>query len=178
MMRAVLLIISVFLVGCVHTYEMNSGGAGTPQARVSKGAAFFVGVSENGRLQDRIYYDSGEMLTRAIVEALERHGAKVRAAKDPATVEENLANARSKSAQYLIQPTIVHWEDRATEWSGKPDRVLIRLALLGVATGKTLDSTELSANSKWATFGGDHPQELLPELLRQYTDTIFASPTK
>ena len=113
------------------------------------------------------------MTTQAIVAALSAHARIVRAAEGPASDDENLATARSEHLQYLVQPMILHWEERATEWSGKPDRISVRLEVISVLSGDTLDSTVLSGKSRWATLGGDHPQELLPEPLRLYADALF-----
>ena len=114
------------------------------------------------------------MVTDAIVVALSQHVRDVQAAVEVASLAENLAAARTGSRNLLVQPTIVHWEDRATEWSGKPDRMKVRLELYDVSSGENLDTVMISGKSKWATFGGDHPQELLPEPLRTYANTLFA----
>jgi Domain of unknown function (DUF4823) len=34
-------------------------------------------------------------------------------------------------------------------------------------------STLISGQSKWATFGGDHPQDLLPEPLNSYVESLY-----
>ena len=60
---------------------------------------------------------------------------------------------------YLIEPKILHWEDRATEWSGKADRVKVSLPLY--RSGSLVGSALVTANSSWWTFGGDHPEDLL-----------------
>ena len=165
--------VTVLLLGCVHTYEMHSRGGDTPEIRLPREASFFVGLPADGRFGTEVYAGSGLMTTQAVVAALSAHVRIVRAAKVPASIEENLATARSKHLQYLVQPTILHWEERATEWSGKSDRISVRLELIAVSSEETLDSTVLSGKSKWATLGGDHPQELLPEPLSRYANAIF-----
>ena len=167
-MKHILACAGVLLLGCAHSYEMRSQGGEIPETRLPRTASFFVGVSEDGRFEAQAYSGSGLMTTQAVVTALSAHARIVRAARAPASIEENLAAARSEHLQYLVQPTILHWEERATEWSGKPDRISVRLELIAVSSKETLDSTVLSGKSKWATFGGDHPQELLPEPLAEY----------
>lgn len=76
-----------------------------------------------------------------------------------ASHEANARVARSRKLRYLAIPTILHWEDRATEWSGKPDRISDRLVFLDVVTGQTMDSAVMTAKSKWFTFRGDHPPD-------------------
>jgi hypothetical protein len=70
-------------------------------------------------------------------------------------------------------PEILHWEDRATEWSGIPDRVEVKLLVLEAQGNKEIASIVISGKSKWATFGGDHPQDLLPEPIKQYVESLY-----
>jgi hypothetical protein len=65
------------------------------------------------------------------------------------------------------------WEDRATEWSGIPDKITIKYSVYEVETGKPLASSITAASSKWGTLGGDHPQELLPVPTQQFVDKLF-----
>lgn len=74
---------------------------------------------------------------------------------------------------YVRQPVILNWEDRATEWSGIPDKITLKLAVYEVQSGKLITSTVTSASSKWATFGGDHPQDLLPEPMKRFVTPLF-----
>ena len=66
---------------------------------------------------------------------------------------------RRVPAGTLIEPKILHWEDRATEWSGKADRVKVSLPLY--RSGSLIGSALVTANSSFFTFGGDHPEDLL-----------------
>ena len=81
--------------------------------------------------------------------------------------------AKASGATYLVAPEILHWEDRATEWSGKPDRVDVDIRVIAPTSGAVIASSVISGKSKWATFGGDHPQDLLPEPVDEYVGTLF-----
>ena len=87
-------------------------------------------------------------------------------------IPEAVAAAAAAGADFVVYPRIVHWSDRATEWSGVPDRITLNLRIYEVATGTLLNRQEIRASSRWATFGGDHPQELLPELTRRWAETL------
>ncbi len=160
-------------VGCVHTYELESRTADALSLKLSRQTTFYVGIPDNGRFGSRVYSGSGDMTAQAIVAALSGHVRTVRTASSPASIEETLAAARIVSASYIVQPTILHWEDRATEWSGIRDRMTIRLQLIRTSDGEVLNSTIISGKSRWATFGGDHPQDLLPEPLSRYVVGLF-----
>jgi hypothetical protein len=71
---------------------------------------------------------------------------------------------------YLIEPKILHWEDRATEWSGKADRVKVSLPLY--RSGSLVGSALVTANSSWWTFGGDHPEDLLDASFESYSASL------
>jgi hypothetical protein len=55
---------------------------------------------------------------------------------------------------YYVDPEILHWEDRATEWSGRPDTIEIRISIYDSTSEDELASAVLKGKSKWATFGG------------------------
>ena len=75
--------------------------------------------------------------------------------------------------EYYVEPDILHWDDRATEWSGKPDKIEIKISVYSARLGTELASSVQSASRKWATFGGDHPQDLLPEPLIKYYESLY-----
>lgn len=86
---------------------------------------------------------------------------------------EALEAAREAGASFLVECHIAHWSDRLTELSGIPDRITLLVSVHDVATGAVLDEQEIRASSRWATFGGDHPQDLLPELTRRWVETTI-----
>ena len=153
---------------------MKSGGKPSPTLRLQQDVTLYVGHSKDGHFRHRVYKHSGMMTTEAIIRVFSGYARKVESADRYVSPKENLIAARIISADYLLQPTILHWEDRRTEWSGKPDRITIRLEIVNVATGHSIDTTVISGKSKWATFGGDHPQDLLLEPLEKYADVLFA----
>jgi Domain of unknown function (DUF4823) len=76
----------------------------------------------------------------------------------PGSMGSSVSAQRSGSG-YSIDPKILHWEDRATEWSGKADRVKVSLSLYHF--GSLIGSALVAANSSFFTFGGDHLEDLL-----------------
>ena len=68
---------------------------------------------------------------------------------------------------------ILHWEERATEWSGKPDQITIQVTLYDVSSKQVLDKVTIKGQSKWATFGGNHPQDLLAKPIEKYVAELF-----
>ena len=82
-------------------------------------------------------------------------------------------SAKSNAADYLFFPTILHWEDRATEWSGKADKAQIKIVVFDLRTSEVVSSATIDGKSGLATFGGDHPQDLLPGPVTKYVNGLF-----
>jgi hypothetical protein len=83
------------------------------------------------------------------------------------------AKAKELGAAYVFELTITNWEDHATQWSGKTDKITIAVAIYAVDTGRDVASTVVRASSKWATLGGDHPQDLLPETFERVVAGLY-----
>ena len=120
-----------------------------------------------------MYYGSGKKLANATLFAFSAHLKNIVIGDKLEDSKQALTTANNSGYTYLIYPEIIHWEDRATEWSGKRDRVIVKVTLSDVATGETIDSGILKGTSKWGTFGGDHPEDLLAEPLKNYASSLF-----
>ena len=165
------LVATATFLGCAHTYGLErqrDGGDAIPgDARV------YVAMPEAGRYATHLYAESGKQTRDAIAQAIGAHVAQVDLGARPEDHEAALRSARDGCATYAIVPIIEHWEERATEWSGKPDRIIIDIRVFEVGTGEVVDAAEISGKSRWATFGGDHPQELLPRAVGDYVAALF-----
>ena len=113
------------------------------------------------------------MTSQAIATALYGQNAKNVVAKKVESLKDAFSSARKRGMAYVFEPIILHWEDRATEWSSKFDRITLRFAVYDSGTKKRLASTTARASSKWTTFGGDHPQDLLPVPTRRFVKQLF-----
>ncbi|MGL1931348.1 MAG: DUF4823 domain-containing protein [Desulfotalea sp.] len=67
----------------------------------------------------------------------------------------------------------MHWEDRATEWSGLPDKAEIKMVVIDVKSNNKISVATIKGSSGLATFGGDHPQDLLPDPIKKYINSLF-----
>ncbi len=82
--------------------------------------------------------------------------------------DQALNSARIGGYSYLVFPTILHWEDRATEWNFMRDKVEVKIDIVDVFSGEAESSTVIDGRSGIATLGGDHPQDLLPDPINEY----------
>jgi Domain of unknown function (DUF4823) len=97
----------------------------------------------------------------------------------PAAVRSIMASSlavpigRPLGADYELVPAITHWEDRATEWSGKPDRAEVVVSVYDACSGALVDRTSVGGRSSWFALGGDRPQDVIPGLLNAYVASLF-----
>lgn len=173
---ALAVLMSLMLVGCTAHYKSERAGGGAAPQLVRGQPVIYVAVPEDGWYVGNLAPGSGAMTAQAVMNAFLPHAARVERGTLRETHDAALASAATGKYTHLIEPTILSWEERATEWSGKPDRVSIRLNLFEVPSGRQIDSVIVNGSSKWATLGGDHPQDLLPDPLRKYADEVFQVP--
>ena len=139
----------VLLSGCASTYKHST--LAEPNAKLERGKTVLIATPTNGSYESKEYQNSGKMTASAVRAAFAR---------------------RNLGHDYYVVPEILHWEDRATEWSGIPDRIEVKISIFDIDRKETA-SAVISGKSKWATFGGDHPQDLLPEPMNTYIESLY-----
>ena len=161
---AALIIFATMISGCAATYKQNT--LAEPSAKLVKGKSVVISTPANGFYESKEYPASGRMTALAVRAAFARFSNATTVAPDCKDLA-CLKGVPSPSFDYYVIPEILHWEDRATEWSGIPDKIEVKVSIYDGLSWKELASTIISGKSKWATFGGDHPQDLLPEPLNK-----------
>ena len=130
-------------------------------------------LARDGAYGARTYPGSGHTVSRLLYGAILDHVSKAELATRVESRDDAIATARKDGMSYVFDPVILNWEDRVTEWSGRPDRITIRIGVWDVATGEEIASANERASSKWATFGGDHPQDLVPQVVETFASRLF-----
>lgn len=170
MKKILILLVAIFIVGCSSSYKQES--TSKPLMKLHAKKSVLIAVPANGNFDDKYYKESGIQTAKATLEAFKHHTKHVSIVESCRSVD-CLSASDAKSAYYFVVPEILHWEDRNTEWSGKKDKIAIRITVYDAASLEIISSTTLSGKSKWATFGGDHPQDLLPEPVKSYVDSLY-----
>ena len=178
MFRSLIMLLTMPLIwGCYsakHSIESQTAGSSLQLPRVS---TIYVSVPADGVYGDKSYAGSGRMTATAFETALVHHADNVVLGKEPENQGEAFISATEASAAYLFLPKILHWEDRATEWSGKADRMELSVSVIEIATETLLDRALIKGSSSWFTFGGDHPQDMLAEPINEYVSSVFMDGT-
>jgi len=163
--------IALLGAGCIHTYTAMSISR---NGVLRTNATALVALAEDGRFEKIDYPGSGRKTALAVSEAFARHLRMVDVTAQTGSFSQHLEQARTGRFDYLVVPTVVHWEDRATEWSGRPDRIEIEIRAVDVPSTNTISLGSITGKGKWATFGGDVPEDLLALPLGVYVNWLFA----
>ena len=161
-----------FVGGCTAGFKTERPAAFDGDVHIEPDASIMVGPSEDGAFNNEPALGSGDALTRAVVRAFSKHVADVDVRPRPTSARAGMSAARREGFDYYIDLTILHWEDRATEWSGKSARISVRLRLYETRSQDLIDSIVIDGKSKWATFGGDKPEDLLRKPIERYAAEV------
>ena len=173
MMRYLILLFSLVALSCTHTYQRVEIGDVLPVKKLEKACKVYISIPKDGVYGPHHYTGSGQMTAIAIQNAGLHYTNEVVISANQQSFQESIEVSKNRGFDYYICPTILHWEDRRTEWSGRPDRVEVKIAIYHITTGKEIDSVIIKSKSRWATFGGDHPQDLLRQPINEYISTLF-----
>lgn len=157
------------LAGCSASYQQND--VTRPSERLSETAFVYIVIPQDGRFESQVYANSGVMTADAIRMAFSQHSARIEMV-DTCSIGTCFAKLHGEMG-YLVIPEILHWEDRATEWSGRADRLEVKITVFDLSTQEMLASTVLNGRSRWATLGGDRPQDLLAGPITHYVDSLY-----
>lgn len=166
------------LAACAASSERNLSHSGSERSLdpLAREASLAVAVAGDGKYIDKVYPGSGAMARSAMASALARHTDSVSEVSSFVSDDSLGQDGLGQVADYVVCIKLLHWEDRATEWSGLPDRIEVELRLLDGATGEILERRQITAKSSWFTLGGDHPQDLLVQPFNDYAASLFGAP--
>jgi Domain of unknown function (DUF4823) len=170
-MRYLMLLIVLGLIcGCTSTYKQED--LSPPSAKLLNGKSILIASPSDGFYEDHEYPGSGKSTAEAFHSAFARHSNTV-VVSDQCKDLTCLKSLPSNPSDYYVVPEILHWEDRATEWSGIKDKLEVKVALYNAKDSKAMCITIISGKSKWMTFGGDHPEDLLSEPVNTFVESLY-----
>lgn len=171
-MRYIILILfSILVTSCADSTQILR--TSTKIIHLKPTSTAYISIPKDGRYGNNNYYGSGATASQILLLSFSKHLTQVETGNEYQSYKEALNYAKENKFEYLIFPLILEWEDRATEWSGIPDKVSIKISIINIATSKTLDSVIINGTSGLSTFGGDHPQDLLKKPIDDYVSKLF-----
>lgn len=167
----VTLILAAALSGCADSHQWSPHQSGAVQLKRTD--KVYIVTPTDGEYGDRVYNGSGRNTAQILYAAFSRRSGAVTIGSKASNLEEALETAKRSEQDFVVLPTILHWEDRATEWSMIPDKVEVKIEIIQVSSGSVIGSGIADGKSGVATFGGDHPQDLLPEPIEAFVSSLY-----
>jgi hypothetical protein len=165
------LAVAAMLTGCADSHQWTPQQSGS--ARIGASDRIWISTPQDGEYGTHVYKSSGRNTAKIIYNAASTRSRRVQIGGTAANFEEAVGQAQGSAQDILIFPTILRWEDRATEWSMIPDKVEIKVDVVDLRTGDVISSGVIKGRSGLATLGGDHPQDLLPEPVAEFLSSVF-----
>ena len=169
----IILAMLTLLSGCADTHNLVRSNPVGVAAKLTSKDSFYIAVSKDVVYGDDKNEGSGLTLSQILQSSVVKRARRVEIGTVHKSFDDALLYARSKSFKYLIYPTILHWEDHATEWNGVADKVEVKVEVVESATDIIVDTAIISGRSGIATFGGDKPQDLLPIPVEEFISSLF-----
>ena len=171
-MKSLILFLSILfcVYGCAATYKQDD--LITISSKLDRTQGVLISTPQDGWYGERQYRNSGKMTVNAVRSAFLKN-TQIADVTESCHGENCLKDINVEKYGYYVKPEIIHWEDRATEWSGIPDKLEIQIVVFDTVTKRELANSSYKGKSKWMTFGGDHPQDLLPEPTNKYVNSLY-----
>lgn len=166
-----LLVVVVMLGACADSHQLVREDS--PVVKLTQADTIYVSVPTDGAYGSDAYRGSGQSTAQIISSAFSKRTRLARAGRSTQDFDAALEAARKAQCKYLVFPTILHWEDRATEWSSLPDRVEVKIEVINTVTESVAASAIIKGKSGLATLGGDHPKDLLPEPVEEFVSSLY-----
>jgi hypothetical protein len=160
------------LTACKSTYE-EKDLSNEPAPLLKSNSRIYVAIPFDATFKEEVVQGSGKQTAQAFHAAFLRYTRAVYTSRFPESLSEAMEIARNGNMEYVLYPTIVKWEDRATEFSGRRDRLTVKAELIDLNTSKVVFSREVAAIGKWMTDGGETPKDLLEQPAEQYANALF-----
>jgi hypothetical protein len=172
MWRLISLITLAAVGACSSSYQSESL-SGTEVVQLDRAGKVMIAIPADGEYGSKKYPGSGQTVADAIAAAFSARAPQVVFAPASLTQEQLLDSARKAGFTYVATSIITHWEQRETEWSGKPSKMAIRLSVFAVPTGAQVAATSITGESATFTLSSTRPEELLADPIKKYVNALY-----
>jgi hypothetical protein len=132
-----------------------------------------VMTAVDGSYNGKPYIGSGREVSNQVLAAM-RSKALDSIIVNATDKQEATKQCSAQGANHLVIPSILHWEDRATNWSGLRDLIRIELQVTQIDPPKLLKVGTFEARNSWFTFVNNPPEDLLDEKFSKFvTETVW-----
>ena len=160
---------SLLFMGCSASYQQGFLQKSNHQYSPTR---ILLITPENGTYGDIVYPTSGNDVITALTQELNRYSPQsISTTYNPIDVQ-NLPDSDIANFDYIFAPKILHWEDRATGWSFRPDRIEV-LFYIYDNQRNLIDTYNIKGRSAYVVWVSKQPNSLLKKPIRNMLADIF-----
>jgi hypothetical protein len=160
---------AILMSGCTASYQSEFLH---PQATMQTQTRFLIVTPEIGRYGDIEYSTSGVEVVTALTKELKNYSQSITTILSPVTIE-NIRDEDLQNSDYVFIPQILHWEDRLTGWSFRPDRIQVRFDIYNNQR-ELVNSYLITGRSAYVVWVSRQPNSLLKKPIRDMLKTFFS----
>lgn len=162
------------LTGCgalPHLSWLHPAPATVPPI-LDRQKAVLVAIPADGGSAASWNVGSGAVVAYAVANAFSRRGVQVYVSEKQMTTDDVMAEARRLKAVYVVQSTIVLW-DQHNEWLGWSSKLGIKVAVIDAATAHVISSASINGHVPFGSITIPSPDTLLAGPLSHYLEALY-----
>lgn len=163
---ALALVLAPFLTSCEQFTTKQTSDL---RARNSALVAVPLDASSGGKM----YEGSGKEVGDIVAAAFRRHVRHVELMSGSAFTNSMDPSTGASRYDYIVIPSILHWEDRNQRKSWREGEIMIGVRVLRARDGTVLADWQITKPSKVSTLFKGGPADQLAEPVREYVDKLF-----
>lgn len=169
-----LLVVITTIAGCAPPqHEIRRSNPEGPL--LTRSDSVYVAVPKDAIYRGKTYWGSGLATSKVLLSFFTMRDMRAEIARSHQSFDDAKDSALESNYKYLFYPTIIRWEDRTSEWTGKTDQIEIWIEVVEVSTGEMVDSSKLISKSDIVGSGLGPPQWLLSELFSNYVHGLLST---
>lgn len=160
------------LLGCSIPRKIKAGRVLGEKPLPRDATYLILGIRDAQETGQPVAVGSGKALASAIQQRMLKEGIAAETTAQ-ANFTDGMNEAKARNIPCVIKAEYTLWEDNATAWSGRGDKVAISLEAYDVSTGRMLAASSFKRVATGFTFASDSPFRFLAQAADGAVGTIF-----
>ena len=170
-------ILVMLMAGCSVPRNVREGGAVSGQQVDAHKTVLVLSVKDGQEQGQAPAVGSGRGMAAALRKALSEHGIPLSISQST-DLSEGLNEAKQGDFGYVLQCVITLWEDNATAWSGKGDKLNISVEMYDAKTHRLVAASSDKRTATGATFVSGSPDRLMDQVATGALGRLYGWPEK
>jgi Domain of unknown function (DUF4823) len=177
MKHLVALLAAVLLCACSVPRSVKEGGAISGRTIAPTGKVLILSIADGQEQGQSPAVGSGQGMVAALRMALGAHGVPL-STTSTATLNAGFDEAKKDGFDYVLLCNITLWEDNATAWSGKGDKLSISVQVFDTQSHVLVAAATHSRVATGFTFVAGTPDRFEAEVATGALSKIYGWPAK